>query len=55
MTVFVVQIIALSEYPDPVPVRVFSTREKAEEWIETLGENFSYELTECLIDKGGEL
>jgi hypothetical protein len=54
MTVFVVQIIG-SEFPDPVPVRVFSTREKAEDWAETLGDAFSYELTECLIDEGGEL
>jgi hypothetical protein len=53
MTVFVVQLIG-SEFVDPVPVRVFSTREKAEEWIETLGD-FSYEITECLIDERGEL
>jgi hypothetical protein len=53
MTVFVVQIIG-SEFPDPVPVRVFSTREKAEEWMKALGD-FSYVVTECLIDEGAEL
>jgi hypothetical protein len=40
MTVFVVQVIG-SEFPDPVPVRVFSTREKAEEWIEGLGDSLT--------------